>query len=126
MDLVVVERSSELWRTRHPKSFDGQRMAYFWTKLVFVGRRMLKKSLFSPTQPLVRQDAPFTRLRSRRTQRLTYRSVRLASSLAAALPAERSVPARRGRAGKNHGLFEHPETILASAPYLRFHQCIRY
>jgi hypothetical protein len=35
----------------------------------------------------------------------TYRSVRLASSLAAALL---------------DSLFEHPETILASAPYLRF------
>ena len=36
----------------------------------------------------------------------TYRSVRLASSLAAALL---------------DGLFEHPETILTSAPYGRFH-----
>ena len=38
----------------------------------------------------------------------TYRSVRLASSLAAALPAERRVLARRGWAGENRGLFEHP------------------
>jgi hypothetical protein len=36
----------------------------------------------------------------------TYRSVRLAFSLAAALL---------------DGLFEHPETILTSAPYGRFH-----
>jgi hypothetical protein len=35
----------------------------------------------------------------------TYRSVRLASSLAAALL---------------DGLFEHPQGILASAPYVRF------
>jgi len=32
----------------------------------------------------------------------------LASSLAAALPAERRVSARRGWAGENHGLFEQP------------------
>jgi hypothetical protein len=38
----------------------------------------------------------------------TYRSVRLASSLAAALPAERRVLARRGWAGEKSGLFEHP------------------
>ena len=31
---------------------------------------MLKKSLFSPTQSLVRQDAPFTKLRSRLAQKL--------------------------------------------------------
>ena len=38
----------------------------------------------------------------------TYRSVRLASSLAAALHAERRVVARRGWAGEKSGLFEHP------------------
>jgi len=38
----------------------------------------------------------------------TYRSVRLASSLAAALPAERRVLARRGWAGEKSGHFEHP------------------
>jgi hypothetical protein len=38
----------------------------------------------------------------------TYRSVRLAFSLAAALPAERRVLARRGWAGENRSLFEHP------------------
>jgi hypothetical protein len=32
----------------------------------------------------------------------------LASSLAAAAPAERRVSARRGWAGENDGLFEHP------------------
>ena len=32
----------------------------------------------------------------------------LASSLTAALPAERRVLARRGWAGENRGLFEHP------------------
>ena len=37
----------------------------------------------------------------------TYRSLRLASSLAAALL---------------DGLFEHPETMLTSAPYGRFHR----
>ena len=38
----------------------------------------------------------------------TFRSVRLTSSLAAALPAERRVLARRGWAGETSGLFEHP------------------
>ena len=42
----------------------------------------------------------------------TYRSVRLASSLAAALFAERRVLARRGRAGENSGHFEHPAVVL--------------
>ena len=42
----------------------------------------------------------------------TYRSVRLTSSLAAALPAEWRVLARRGWAGEKPGLFEHPETIF--------------
>ena len=40
----------------------------------------------------------------------------LASSLAAALPAERRVSARRGWAGGISGLFEHPEAIAPSAP----------
>jgi hypothetical protein len=38
----------------------------------------------------------------------TYRSVRFASSLAAALPAERRVLVRRGWAGEKSGLFDHP------------------
>ena len=38
----------------------------------------------------------------------TYRSVRLASSLAAALPAERRVSARRGWAGEKSRLSEQP------------------
>jgi hypothetical protein len=50
----------------------------------------------------------------------SYRSVRLASSLTAALPAERRVLARRGWAGEKSGLFEHPETILTSTPFGRF------
>ncbi len=37
-----------------------------------------------------------------------YRSVRLASSLAAALPAEWPVSARQGWAGEKSGHFEHP------------------
>mgnify|MGYP001567332610 CR=1 FL=1 len=36
-----------------------------------------------------------------------------ASSLAAALPAERRVTARRGWAGENRGLFEHPAALSA-------------
>ncbi len=43
----------------------------------------------------------------------TYRSVRLASSLVAALPAERRVLARRGWAGEKEGLFEHPDGMVA-------------
>ena len=39
----------------------------------------------------------------------------LASSLVAALPAERRVLARWGWAGENRGHFEHPETILLPA-----------
>jgi hypothetical protein len=35
----------------------------------------------------------------------------LASSLAATLPAERRVLARRGWEGENRGLFEHPELL---------------
>ncbi len=38
----------------------------------------------------------------------TYRSVRLASSLAAALLGTRRVSARRGWAGEKSGLFEYP------------------
>ena len=38
----------------------------------------------------------------------TYRSVRLASLLAVALPGDRRVLARRGWEGENGGLFEHP------------------
>ncbi len=40
----------------------------------------------------------------------------LASSLAAALPAEWRVSARLGWAGEKSGLFEHPEAMLTSAP----------
>src|SRR6059036_1088021 len=99
---------------------------------------MLKKSLFSPAQPWraktslfpggvlasrrgstyrveplgyrnhwwgfpVRQD-PFTR----RTAHTKCGLYLLASSLAAALPAERRVLARRGWAGEKSGHFEHP------------------
>ena len=39
----------------------------------------------------------------------------LASSLAAALPAEWRVSARRGWAGEKSGLFEHPEANLTVA-----------
>ena len=45
----------------------------------------------------------------------------LGSSLAAALLGTRGVLARQGWAGEKSGLFEHPETILTSAPYGRFH-----
>jgi len=40
----------------------------------------------------------------------------LRSALATALPVERRVLARRGWAGENSGLFEHPATMLTSAP----------
>jgi hypothetical protein len=43
----------------------------------------------------------------------------LASSLAAALFAERRVSARRGWAGENRGFFEHPER-LRHQPHLRY------
>jgi hypothetical protein len=46
----------------------------------------------------------------------------LASLLVAALLAERRVLARRGWAGENRGLFEHPEVIVPSVAYGR---CIR-
>ncbi len=52
----------------------------------------------------------------------TYRGVCLAASLAAALPVERRVSARRDWAGAISSLFEHPESILALA--VSFH--IRY
>jgi hypothetical protein len=41
-----------------------------------------------------------------------YGSVRLASSLAAALPVERCVLAHRGWAGEKSGIFEHPAHIV--------------
>ena len=44
----------------------------------------------------------------------TYRSRRLASSLAAALFAERRVLARRGWEGEKSGLFEHPVVVWVS------------
>ena len=47
----------------------------------------------------------------------------LASSLAAVLPAERRVLARRGWAGEKSGLFEHPEVFEAVAPSVIFHRC---
>ncbi len=47
----------------------------------------------------------------------------LVSSLAAALPAERRVLARRGWAGEKSGLFEHPEVFEAVAPFVIFHRC---
>jgi hypothetical protein len=42
----------------------------------------------------------------------TYRSVRLASSLAAALPAERRVFPHRGWAGEKSSFFERPSGVL--------------
>ena len=48
----------------------------------------------------------------------TYRSVRLAASLAAALPVERRVLARRGWAGEISSLFEHPAIYRHSARLL--------
>ena len=44
------------------------------------------------------------------------KGLRLASSLAAALPAEWRVLARRGWAGENDSLLEYSEGILVSAP----------
>ncbi len=40
----------------------------------------------------------------------------LASSIAAALPAERRVTVRRGWAGETSGLFEHPDALLTLTP----------
>jgi hypothetical protein len=48
----------------------------------------------------------------------TYRSVRLASSLAAALLGTRRVSARQGWAGEKSGLFEHPAWVFCSGPRL--------
>ena len=42
----------------------------------------------------------------------TYRSVRIASSLAAALLGIRRVLARQGWAGEKSGLFEHPAHVV--------------
>jgi len=56
----------------------------------------------------------------------TYRSVRLASSLVAALLGIRRVSARQGWAGEKSGLFEHPEAILYRHHYVIFQQCIVY
>ena len=46
--------------------------------------------------------------------------LRRLADLVAALPAERRVFARLGRAGENNNLFEHPEDILAVALYGQF------
>ena len=63
---------------------------------------------------------------SRFVQRLNVqRRVRFASSLTAALPAERRVLARRGWAGEKAGLFEQPAGCAgpsATACSLRFHE----
>ena len=62
------------------------------------------RQLKIPSRMLKSPPASFSlRSEAQRTPR-----VRLASSLAAALPAERRVPARRGWAGEKPGLFEHP------------------
>ncbi len=42
-----------------------------------------------------------------------------------ALPAERCVSARRGWAGKNRGLFEHPVVIVISILYEMFSHMFR-
>ncbi len=64
------------------------------------------EGLFRSPRPIVRANGP--------TKCGPYL---LASSLAAALPAERRVLARRGWEGENRGLFEHPEAIVASMPF---------
>jgi len=46
----------------------------------------------------------------------TYRSVRLASSLAAALPGTWRVSTRQGWAGEKSGLFEPPSAMVLSYP----------
>src|SRR3989442_10014506 len=69
---------------------------------------MLKKSLLPPARPRRAKTRPFPCVVLASLRGSTYRSVRLASSLAAALPAERRVSARRGWAGEKSGLFEHP------------------
>ena len=50
----------------------------------------------------------------------TYRRVRLASSLVAALLGTRRVSARQGWEGEKSGLFEHPaEYVLGGSGYAR-------
>ena len=67
----------------------------------------LRSCLLSPVEHL--QDVETTRqLRSRFARGSTYRSVRLTSSLAAALLGRKRVLARWGWAGEKAGLFEHP------------------
>jgi hypothetical protein len=56
----------------------------------------------------------------------TYRSVRLGTSLTAALPVERRVLARRGWAGEKSGLFEHPEIIEAFDLSVIFQRWLMY
>jgi hypothetical protein len=50
----------------------------------------------------------------------TYRSVRFAPSLAAALPVGTARLGALGWAGENEGLFEHPELMLMFAPNRNF------
>jgi hypothetical protein len=69
---------------------------------------MLKKSLFSPALPQRAETRFFPCIVLASLRGSTYRSVRLASSLATTLPAERRVLARRGRVGEKSGIFEHP------------------
>jgi hypothetical protein len=52
----------------------------------------------------------------------TYRRVRLASSLTAALFGIRRVSARQRWAGEKSSLFEHSEPVVTSPPYGRFQQ----
>jgi hypothetical protein len=47
-------------------------------------------------------------------------------SLAAALPVERRVSARRGRAGETSGLFEHPVLLERQFHVNAFSQCFVY
>jgi hypothetical protein len=56
----------------------------------------------------------------------TYRSVRLASSLAAALLGTRRVLARQGWEGEMSGLFEHPAIIDDLVPSVIVQQCLIY
>ncbi len=56
----------------------------------------------------------------------TYRSVRLASSLAAALLGTRRVSTRQGWAGEKSGLFEHParcSPVVPGMPATEFPPC---
>ena len=55
-----------------------------------------------------------------------YRRVRLASSLAAALPAERRVLARRGWAGEKDELVEHPELLWQQRHSVRSQRSFTY